>query len=524
MKELDEARYILTTLTTLVKNDPPLLGEALEIIRTLKKEAKENKSQTTAESALDYLIFLVDVNKLYNVALSLYDFDLTIMVASKSQKDPKEYLPFLKTLYELKPSEYQRFKIDYHLENYQKALENISKLVENEEFYKEALQLIVDKKLFTQAIKLFSPHKQRLNEILKIYANYLHENASPEEAAVLYHRCGELKKSYDCYLQTTNWQMILTLARKLQFTKDQLNDLYKLLSNNFRNLARFQDAATIILQFQSDEKELASASVTQEEAKAEKGEGDETEPAKFDAVDQALSILLQGCLWKDAFYLLSKYPKKYDSVLEQIERQVKTHAQVLIENIQTKHATYNRQFERLKVVKTTKILLPHTWQVAGTGPAGGNNQLNDAFSDTSSFASTRSSFSYLSVSEGGTKRRRRKTKKRISGKEGSPYEEEFLIDALKKLIPSQTEQQEVKSLLDALLYLGFDELGFELNQLFSTFTALIDSSLEVLVAPVVVIPGTEDEDDIRIKNQVELKEKFDRAFHQIPWQIASYQL
>ena len=40
----------------------------------------------SAEEALKYLLFLVDVNELYDVALGTYDFDLVLMVAEKSQK------------------------------------------------------------------------------------------------------------------------------------------------------------------------------------------------------------------------------------------------------------------------------------------------------------------------------------------------------------------------------------------------------------------------------------------------------
>ena len=45
-----------------------------------------NNSHVIAEEALKYLLFLVDVNELYDVALGTYDFDLVLMVAEKSQK------------------------------------------------------------------------------------------------------------------------------------------------------------------------------------------------------------------------------------------------------------------------------------------------------------------------------------------------------------------------------------------------------------------------------------------------------
>lgn len=38
------------------------------------------------EEAIKYIIFLSDVNKLYDVALGLYDFQLVLLVAQHSQK------------------------------------------------------------------------------------------------------------------------------------------------------------------------------------------------------------------------------------------------------------------------------------------------------------------------------------------------------------------------------------------------------------------------------------------------------
>lgn len=40
----------------------------------------------TAEEALKYALFLVNVDQLYDVALGMYDFQLVLMVAEKSQK------------------------------------------------------------------------------------------------------------------------------------------------------------------------------------------------------------------------------------------------------------------------------------------------------------------------------------------------------------------------------------------------------------------------------------------------------
>lgn len=49
-------------------------------------DCENEQPQINAEETLKYLLFLVDVNELYDVALGTYDFDLVLMVAEKSQK------------------------------------------------------------------------------------------------------------------------------------------------------------------------------------------------------------------------------------------------------------------------------------------------------------------------------------------------------------------------------------------------------------------------------------------------------
>lgn len=81
----------------------------------------------SAEKALEYICWLVDVDKLFDIALGLYDFDLVLLVAQKSQKDPKEYLPFLTELQQMETF-YQRYSIDMYLGRYKKALFNLTQV------------------------------------------------------------------------------------------------------------------------------------------------------------------------------------------------------------------------------------------------------------------------------------------------------------------------------------------------------------------------------------------------------------
>jgi elongator complex protein 1 len=49
-------------------------------------EQQGQKPTVSSDEALNYLFYIVDVYELFDVALGLYDFDLVMMVAAKSQK------------------------------------------------------------------------------------------------------------------------------------------------------------------------------------------------------------------------------------------------------------------------------------------------------------------------------------------------------------------------------------------------------------------------------------------------------
>ena len=91
MMEKDESKYLIPILVTYVKQTNSSIDLVLKKIKSL-----ESKSQQDA--ALKYLSYFIDEDRLYNEALGTYDFDIVLMVAERSQKDPKEYQAFLDSL------------------------------------------------------------------------------------------------------------------------------------------------------------------------------------------------------------------------------------------------------------------------------------------------------------------------------------------------------------------------------------------------------------------------------------------
>lgn len=76
---------------------------------------KKKDKKINANSLLEYVCWLADANKIYDVALGTYDLDLVALVAKQTQKvfyfkknyiqnnllklkDPKEYIPYLESL------------------------------------------------------------------------------------------------------------------------------------------------------------------------------------------------------------------------------------------------------------------------------------------------------------------------------------------------------------------------------------------------------------------------------------------
>lgn len=150
LDEKDEAKLTLPILTALVlKNSSDGLVAALTLIKDLKEREEKSECIVPWTSALRHLLYLRDVNQLMDAALGMYDFNLVVLVASKSQKDPKEYLAFLNKLRQMELN-YQRYSIDKHLRKFISALHHLIKcpddhkdellhFVESHDLYKEAL-------------------------------------------------------------------------------------------------------------------------------------------------------------------------------------------------------------------------------------------------------------------------------------------------------------------------------------------------------------------------------------------------
>lgn len=213
--------YLLPMITAHVKRRR--YEAALELIRAVKiAESKGTIIAVSSQEALKYLLYLVNVNDLYDVALGLYDFDLVLFVAQKSQKDPKEYLPFLNELKQLEEN-YRKYRIDSYLKRYAKALDHIVKC--GVEKLDECKELIEKHNLFTRALRLFKPTEECYNDIVLLYADHLRAHGLVYEASLMYERAGDFNQACLSAKHTLDWKKVMRLAMKCNHPKEEIEKI-----------------------------------------------------------------------------------------------------------------------------------------------------------------------------------------------------------------------------------------------------------------------------------------------------------
>lgn len=211
----DSNRFIQPILISLVKKQQTVAFEdALKKLKEIKNNElsmNNEEERVSGEEALKYLLYLVDVNVLFDTALGMYDFDLTMFIAQKSQKDPKEYVPFLNHLKNLEEN-YMKFNIDKHLKRYNKALEHIVKL--NDKF-EECFEFIKKHELYMKALNLFNSRSTEYREIAKSFGEFFIRKSKYREAAIMFHKAECLREALNAHKLAGNYQEVIITVVKM---------------------------------------------------------------------------------------------------------------------------------------------------------------------------------------------------------------------------------------------------------------------------------------------------------------------
>nr|Q8VHU4.1 RecName: Full=Elongator complex protein 1; Short=ELP1; AltName: Full=IkappaB kinase complex-associated protein; Short=IKK complex-associated protein [Rattus norvegicus]AAL40926.1 IKAP [Rattus norvegicus] len=444
METINPRKFCLSILTSHVKKTTPELDIVLQKVHELQGKIPFVPESVSAEEALKYLLLLVDVNELFNHSLGTYDFDLVLMVAEKSQKDPKEYLPFLNTLKKMETN-YQRFTIDKYLKRYEKALGHLSKC--GPEYFTECLNLIKDKNLYKEALKLYRPDSPQYQAVSVAYGEHLVQELLYEPAGLVFARCGAHEKALEAFLACGSWQQALCMAAQLQMAKDKVAGLARTLAGKLVEQRKHSEAATVLEQYALD-------------------------------YEEAVLLLLEGSAWEEALRLVYKYDR-VDIIETSVKPSILEAQKNYMDFLDSQTATFIRHKNRLKVVRELKSQRPRVHvdhEVA-------HGRETDLFSETSSIRSGsemsgRYSHSNSRISARSSKNRRKAERKKHSLKEGSPLEGLALLEALSEVVQSiEKLKDEVHAILKVLFLFEFEEQARELQRAFESTLQLMGTAL-----------------------------------------------
>ncbi|NXI22503.1 ELP1 protein, partial [Sterrhoptilus dennistouni] len=444
MEHIDPQKYCLSILTAHVKKSPPELEIALQKVHDLRESITSDVQAVSAEEALKYLLFLVDVNELYDYSLGTYDFDLVVMVAEKSQKDPKEYLPFLNTLRKMETN-YQRYTIDRHLKRYTKALGHLSKC--GPEHFSEFLNLVKDQSLYSEALKLYPCSTREYKDISDAYGEYLIQKQLFEQAALIFARAGIFAKALDAFQSSGSWQQALCMASRLGYTKDKLSSLAQSMAGKLVEQRKYAEAAILLEQYTQD-------------------------------YEEAVLLLLKGALWEEALRLIHKYGR-LDILETNLKPAILEAQKSQLIFLDSQKTAFLRHKSRLQVVRELKEKAcenPQDYEVP-------NCPELELFSETSSVVTasdmhSKYSHSNSRISARSSKNRRKAERKKYSLKEGSPFEDIALLEALGESVRAvETVKGEIHILLKQLLLFSYDEQAGALQQVLEEVLQLMESSI-----------------------------------------------
>ena len=440
LSALNLSTNLQNLVTAHVCKHPPDVTAGLVLVADMRK-----KDTARAEAAVEHLCFLTDANRLFDAALSLYDLELALLVSQQSQKDPREYMPFLQSLHALPPHR-RRFQIDDYLRNYKKALISLHELSVHEELDSYTIK----HNLYPQAVALYEYDQPRQSAITVLYASYLHSQFRHADAALAYQSVGDFESAYPLYALAHNWRKCLFCAMNVPLPAEQVQSLARSLATTCAEEDRdYRSAATIHSDFLSD-------------------------------VPGAARLLCKGSHFVEAGYLLALHGLT-DSVTEILGAGLSEKSSEVTELLADCKAQLGKQVPRIKQLRLKKEQDPLAFfggDAMAVAAADGGVDIPDNVSLAPTDASTaggQSLFTRYGSKFGGTvasnvsrktsKTRRREERKRARGKEGSVYEEDYLINSVRRLIERVGDEYKgIRALIEMLLARGLRQRAAVLDE------------------------------------------------------------
>ncbi|XP_054720167.1 putative elongator complex protein 1 [Uloborus diversus] len=454
LEAVNDDKYYQTLIATYAKKTEPELDKALVRLKKLKDTSDQKSTQTLVDSALNFLLYLVDVNDLIDVALGTYDLEITIMVSQKSQKDPKEFLPFYNDLQKLEEN-YRKYKIDMHLQRYKLALQNISKC---EDRFEECLSLIISQRLYVDALYLFPSSSEKFKIVWKEYGSYLMEKKYHDEAGLAFTRSEDYSSALSAYQAALNWQAMICAAVNLNYSNERITSLCLEMSEKLKSNQRYLDASYLLEHYVQD-------------------------------IEESIVTLIEGCEWNTALLVMSKH-RRLDIAETHLKPALQEHHSYLSSYMTQLLNDFHTHVDRLKVLRSQKAQeaeLPDTVKYNDDELFSENWQC--LLTLASSCAESKTVFRCFKIksimTRKSSKSNRKQKLKKYRLKKGSPHEDLAHIAALSEIILKiDTLKDNFLNSLKVLVRFGFDKLAKELQKQMTSVVTAVESEMSFIWQPV----------------------------------------
>lgn len=402
--EGQESTHLQSIVTAHVSKNPPDLSAGLSLISDLRKE----QEQAQLEQAIDHICFLADVNQLYDTALGLYDLEVALLVAQQSQKDPREYLPYLQKLRDMEPLR-QRFSIDNDLKRYLKALGHLHSMNE----FEELKAYVVKHDLYSAAIDAYRYDNIRLTELMRLFADFNSSRNRYKEAGIAYEYISDYPLACESYRAAGLWRECLASASLIEpaMSAEKIEEVANDMADSLEEAKDYRSAATIHLEYLHD-------------------------------LESAVRLLCRAYAFADAIRLVSL--KRRPELLSSLVNTGLVEASAnMTEMLAEMKSQLQAQIPRLRDLRIKKAEDPMAFLdggVDGGADIPDNISLAPSAMSTSggTFMTRYTNNSMGTLATNATrktsKNRRREERKRARGKKGTVYEEEYLVNSVERLV------------------------------------------------------------------------------------------
>jgi elongator complex protein 1 len=404
------ATNLQNIITANVCKSPPALEDGLLVVAGLM-----NESEALAEKAVEHICFLADANKLYDTALGLYNLDLALLVAQQSQKDPREYLPFLQKLQEMAILR-RHFSIDDYLGRHSKALSHLYELSKDDHSELEAY--LVKHALYKDALTLYRYQPSRLDSIMSLYASYLESHSQFHEAAIAYEYMHLYGSASTCYQRASPsyWRESIFCASQQSppLSQEAFNSLATSLAESLTEAKDYESAAHIHTTYLS-------------------------------SIPTAVTLLCKGYHFASALQLTSLHSTTHPELLSaggQIDTGLADAHSASTELLAECKAQLLAQVPRIRELRLKAAAdplafyegevnedLPDDISVAPSSRLSTSASLFTRYTGRQSLGTAATGVSRVT-----SKNRRREERKRARGKKGTVYEEEYLVASVQRLV------------------------------------------------------------------------------------------